>query len=154
MNSRIGQIYQYVHSSVYTDLYSRTVDTNHFNGLFCYSIKGCTIVWLYNSVKYNLSFWLHHSLWANDGVKEVTTEGSSKRTVCETNHFTSFAVLIQYQNIQVWHQSIILFYSLLFCLANYFTFYLMFMFLPHSLDEIFLWELQRVISNLWLTFLW
>ena len=101
-----------------------------------------------------LCFSLHHSLWANDGVKEVTTEASSKRTVCQTNHFTSFAVLIQYQNTQVWHQSIILFYSLLFCLANYLTFYLMFIFLPHSLDEIFLWELQRVISNLWLTFSW
>ncbi|KAM7441342.1 hypothetical protein ABFA07_009630 [Porites harrisoni] len=51
--------------------------------------------------KKQCSYWnVHKSLWANDGVKEVTTEGSSKRTVCETNHFTSFAVLIQYQNIQ------------------------------------------------------
>ncbi|XP_073235129.1 uncharacterized protein [Porites lutea] len=47
------------------------------------------------------SYWnIHKSLWANDGVKEVTTESSSKRTVCQTNHFTSFAVLIQHQNIQ------------------------------------------------------
>ncbi|KAM7432912.1 hypothetical protein ABFA07_016730 [Porites harrisoni] len=51
--------------------------------------------------KKQCSYWnITKSLWANDGVKEVTTESSSKRTVCQTNHFTSFAVLIQHQNIQ------------------------------------------------------
>ncbi|CAH3161093.1 unnamed protein product [Porites lobata] len=53
------------------------------------------------NTKKQCSYWnVHKSLWENDGVKEVTAEASSKRTVCQTNHFTSFAVLIQHQNTQ------------------------------------------------------
>ncbi|CAH3039846.1 unnamed protein product [Porites evermanni] len=51
--------------------------------------------------KKQCSYWnVHKSLWANDGVKEEKNEPSSTRTVCQTNHFTSFAVLIKHQNTQ------------------------------------------------------
>lgn len=43
-------------------------------------------------------FWdVHQSLWSKDGVQEVKLVSSPTRTVCQTYHFTSFAVLIQHK---------------------------------------------------------
>lgn len=41
------------------------------------------------------------SVWSTDGVQELKPNSSSTQTVCQTDHFTSFAILMQHRKIPV-----------------------------------------------------
>ncbi|KAJ7381531.1 hypothetical protein OS493_001680, partial [Desmophyllum pertusum] len=46
------------------------------------------------------SFWNNkHGVWSTDGVQELKPNSSSTQTVCQTDHFTSFAILMQHRKI-------------------------------------------------------
>ncbi|XP_022800065.1 adhesion G-protein coupled receptor D1-like isoform X2 [Stylophora pistillata] len=46
------------------------------------------------------SFW-NESFWSTNGVKELESRSNSSSTVCQTEHFTSFAVLMQHTKVEL-----------------------------------------------------